>query len=117
MAKSDAMRTTARVNDHVDTIRPGWRHSGKKIEPPSSHPDGSKSFLGGRSQACVPPLPCLRPYHVRVNLIWMEECDLANTARIFQSRLSKPSCSSNARRVHLISFHISLLLMALYLYS
>ena len=60
----------------------------------------------------MPPLPCLRPYHARINLIWMEECDLANTARIFQSRLSKPPCSSNKLRVHLISFHISLLLMA-----
>jgi hypothetical protein len=43
----------------------------------------------------VPPLPCLRPYHARINLIWMEECDLANTARIIQSQLSKPPCSSN----------------------
>jgi hypothetical protein len=65
----------------------------------------------------VPPLPCLRPYQARVNLIWMEKCDLANTARIFQSRLSKPPCSSSELRVHLISFHISLLPMALYLYT
>jgi hypothetical protein len=39
----------------------------------------------------VPPLPCLRPYHAKVNLIWMAECDLANIARIFQSRLLQAS--------------------------
>jgi hypothetical protein len=63
----------------------------KEIEPPSSHSDGSKSFLGGRGQVCVPPLPCLRPYHAKIDLIWMEGCDLANTAWIFQSQLFKPS--------------------------
>jgi hypothetical protein len=42
----------------------------------------------------VPPLPCLRPYHAKINLIWMEECDLANTARIFQSRSSEQTRTS-----------------------
>jgi hypothetical protein len=65
----------------------------------------------------VPPLPCLRPYHSRINAIRMEGCDPVNTAWIFQSQLSKPPCSSNELRVYLISFQISLLLVTLYLYT
>src|ERR1700687_5936768 len=94
-------------------MRPGWRHGAKKIEPPSSPPDGSKSFLGGRSQACVPPLPCLRPYHARINLIWMAECDLANTAWIFQSQLLKPPVLRTAASSDFIPYEF-FLLMTLY---
>ncbi len=32
----------------------------------------------------VPPLPCLRPYHAKISAVRTNECDLANTAWIFQ---------------------------------
>src|ERR1700737_1977397 len=80
MAKNVAICTTALAQRPCRPDETWMATRRKEIEPPSSHPDGSKSFLGGRGQACVPPLPCLRPYHAKVNLIRMEGCDLVNTA-------------------------------------
>src|SRR3984893_12023507 len=53
----------------------------ERNKPPSSQPWRLKVVLGGRSQARVPPLPCLRPYHARIDPAGLSGCDSPDFSR------------------------------------
>lgn len=79
----------------------------------------------------MPPLPCLRPYHAKINPIRMNKCDLANTVWILQAAPQFPADNrlpwmpqksqglrlSHVRQISILSLEISFSLIIFHLYS
>src|SRR6266699_6209621 len=65
------------------------RHSEKE---PSRGRDGSKVVAWITPAFRVPPLPCLRPYHVKISSRWLIDCDLCNT--VWRARRDS-NCDTN----------------------
>src|SRR5439155_13935637 len=69
------------------------RHSEKE---PSRGRDGSKVAAWITPAFRVPPLPCLRPYHVNISSRRLIDCDLCNTVwRARRDSNSRPSDSKS----------------------